>query len=300
MTYFSLSLSEARRFVMVLATFDELEPMSPVTAASDYDLDTDEWSFFKLDIRATSVCVGDKELWYIGDRGEVWLSRSGKLSKGQLPDSGVTGKRHLGQPNHIRLVAGHPYVCGFAGQFYRWVKGDSWEHMDDGLAEKTGEVDSIDLIALDGTGPNDLYTVGNKGLIAHWNGKAWKRVEVLTDASLYSVRCFARDDVWAVGDQGVVVHFDGKKWSLEQLPGAEEHSLSDVERFQDKLYVATGNNLLVREGKAWKQVRHGLPKKKTGFLKLAVGFDRLWALGEKRLNSFDGKKWQAYPDPDNG
>lgn len=39
---------------------------------------------------------------------------------------------------------------------------------------------------------------------------------------------------------------------------------------------------------------------KTQFIRMVVGGDRLWTMGFKRVNSFDGKRWEAHPDPNNG
>ncbi len=171
---------------------------------------------------------------------------------------------------------------------------------DDGLAVAEGRPNSIDLESIDGTDPDNLYTVGGGGLMAHWDGREWKRVPLLTNVYLARVRCFG-ERVVAVGEKGVVVEGDGQQWRVSHIPGAEEASLSDVALYDKRLYVAGLDTLWQQEPDGgWSAVRHGLPKEKTTFVRLAVGDGRLWAMGFKRLNSFDGKAWQAHPDPNNG
>ncbi len=65
------------------------------------------------------------------------------------------------------------------------------------------------------------------------------------------------------------------------------------------MYAAHEEKLLVRHGNRWSVVDTGL-KEPPEFVKLAVGDGRLWAMGLKRLHSFDGRHWEAHIDPDNG
>jgi len=43
--------------------------------------------------------------------------------------------------------------------------------------------------------------------------------DVPTDVDLNAVWGTSPDDVWAVGDAGVVLHFDGQKWSRMKIAG---------------------------------------------------------------------------------
>jgi len=280
---------------------DQFDPDTMFTDFGTFHVAKNQWFGQHFEgIRATAMAYGPpgEPIWFIGDRGEIWSQLQGKITKAQLPDSGLDG-RGLGQPNDIRCIAGKMYICGFAGQVYTLDRG-KWVHIDDGLAEPTGKPDSIDLVSIDGTGPDDIYVVGSGGLVAHFDGRKWTRIPVLTNLHLSKVRCTARNKIFAVGHKGVFMESDSRAWKVERIPGAEEKTLSDVTVYKDKLYLAGVEDLFVRTAKGWEIVRHGLPKEKTTFLKLEVGDDRLWALGFKRLNSFDGKKWIAHPDPNNG
>jgi photosystem II stability/assembly factor-like uncharacterized protein len=222
------------------------------------------------------------------------------ILKVQLPDSGVRTKRHLGSPNRIRVIAGRPYVCGFAGQIYT-LDGDNWVHMDDGVVEPEGTASSLDLEGIHGTAHDDLYVVGSRGFLARWDGHAWMRIPLLTDSYLGGVRAFTRDHVVAVGNDGVVVEWNGANWTVNIIPRHRQTLLSDVEMFDGDLYVAAVDKLLVRKDKAkkWEEVKLRV-KEEPEFIRLAIGDGRLWAMGSKRVHSFDGKKWEAHVDPDNG
>ncbi|MHB8809711.1 MAG: BACON domain-containing protein, partial [Desulfobulbaceae bacterium] len=59
----------------------------------------------------------------------------------------------------------------------------------------------------------NLYAVGAKGAILHYNGKTWTGMESGVTESLYGIWGSSATDVYAVGEKGVIVHFDGTSWS---------------------------------------------------------------------------------------
>jgi photosystem II stability/assembly factor-like uncharacterized protein len=297
MSFFALSYSEPKRKIVVLATLDDLDETQAITVACIFD--GKSWGAQNFRNLAGTAVYADNALWIPSKDGEIVRSEQGNITRDRLPDSGSLG-RHLGQPNQIRKIDDRFYICGFAGQVYTGTGQRTWVHMDDGLAETEGTPKSIDLEDIGGTGPDDIYVVGSGGLIAHWNGKKWARVPPVTNKYLAAVRCFAPNNIVAVGDDGLFVESDGKKWWTEVIPGCEEVTLSDVEMFQNRIYVAAVGKLMVRNGSKWEEVKHGLDKKRTFFFKLTTGDGKLWALGQKRLNSFDGKAWTAHINPDNG
>src|SRR3954463_3386112 len=76
--------------------------------------------------------------------------------------------------------------------------------------------------AVHGTGPNDIWVVGDLGTIAHFNGTAWSIAPPLTSAHLRAVAAASATDVWAFGDSGLALHFDGKAWSRVDI-GTDKH-----------------------------------------------------------------------------
>jgi hypothetical protein len=95
------------------------------------------------------------------------------------------------------------------------------------------------LLSVAGVATNDAWAVGwrqvmdapvggrasshGEGLLAHWNGRAWQRVDVPAVRSalqLSSVTAVNADDVWAVGSRlsgstlvPLTLHYDGHTWT---------------------------------------------------------------------------------------
>jgi hypothetical protein len=296
-TYFAFTYWPERRRIVVLGTVDGLGSDDAYTAISI--LDADGWSAAELDgMVASDLCILDGGVMVIGDRGEVWSSQAGALRKDQLPDAGPSGRR-LGAPNEIRVIDGRPYVCGYAGQVYTLREG-RWIHVDAGLCEPRAHAGSLNLKSIDGISHRDLYAVGSDGAVFRGDERAWTRVPVLTDVYLHRVRCLAAGWILAVGRLGTYVESDGRRWRAEQIAGWDG-SLWDVALYEGAVYVAAGAALFRRRAGGWEPVGVGLASEgRIDFDRLAVGDGRLWAMGSKRLVSFDGRRWRVHVDPDNG
>jgi hypothetical protein len=301
MTYRDCHYDEERHVLLIACSIDKFaEDRTSRTSAITLLHLNGNFGCDRLDgMRVCSVTRNPFATWVIGDHGEVWTSPrdpSKPETQEQLPDSGPRTGRHLGSPTRIRLIGGRPYVCGFAGQIYT-LEGSTWVHMDDGIVEPEGNANSLDLEGIHGTGPDNIYVVGSEGFLARWNGKTWTRIKLMTNSYLAGVRAFARDHVVAVGNNGTIIEWAGEGWTVDTIP--RQGILSDVERFDGKLYVASAGKLLVRNGKTWDEIRVPRLKERPEAIRLAVGDGRLWVMGSKRVHSYDGT-WRVHIDPDNG
>jgi len=73
--------------------------------------------------------------------------------------------------------------------------------------------------AIWGSGPSDIFTVGNQGTISHYNGSTWTPMPSNTLANLFDVWGSGPNDVYAVGTEwntgdGVITHYDGHQWNV--------------------------------------------------------------------------------------
>lgn len=71
---------------------------------------------------------------------------------------------------------------------------------------------------------NDVWAVGDQGVIRHYTGDPllWDVVaDVPTTANLNAVWGSSPSDVWAVGDNAVALHYDGKTWTRVKVAGLD-------------------------------------------------------------------------------
>ena len=69
------------------------------------------------------------------------------------------------------------------------------------------------LSAVWGAGQNDVYAVGDGGLVLHYDGKGWKTIATGSTESFLSIWGTSKNDIFIGTDQGDVMHFDGNKWT---------------------------------------------------------------------------------------
>ena len=117
-----------------------------------------------------------------------------------------------------------------------------------------------------GTGVNDVWAVGEKGLALHWDGSAWSSRATGTMANLYGVWAAAPDDVWMVGGSpttpgptDVLIHYDGATFAAVTPPrmlGATYFKVWGLSS-ADVLVVASAGLALHFDGTSWSEVATG-------------------------------------------
>lgn len=65
---------------------------------------------------------------------------------------------------------------------------------------------------INGSGPDDLWIVGNDGQILHWNGSFLHAGTSGVRIQLYDIWVNGPDAVWAVGAAGTILHRSGSAW----------------------------------------------------------------------------------------
>lgn len=95
----------------------------------------------------------------------------------------------------------------------------------------TIEVVSHGLFKLFGVAPDDLWAVGDAGLLLHRDAVGWSQVAIDTDADLISLWGLGADTLLAVGGRasGVVARYDGSAWTVADVavPGLNGSWMAD-------------------------------------------------------------------------
>ena len=78
------------------------------------------------------------------------------------------------------------------------------------------------LNAIWGSGPHDIYVVGDFGTILHYDGTEWTPETSNSSEHLFGVWGSGASNVYAVGLHGTILHRDGSGWQAESS-GTQEH-----------------------------------------------------------------------------
>jgi hypothetical protein len=151
-----------------------------------------------------------------------------------------------------------------------------------------------------GSGPKDVWMVGEHGRATRWDGAAFVETPTGTTATLYGVWAASPTEAWAVGgglygtmgDHDVVLRWDGTTWKAEAVPMPQGVALFKVwgTSSTDLYVVGEGATIWHRGAAGWeKQPAPGA----QGTLLTVNGCSAtdVWAVGDKNVFHSDGSTW---------
>jgi hypothetical protein len=144
-------------------------------------------------------------------------------------------------------------VFGFGPDDVFVASGRDMFHYDGTRLVKTdlSRLTTNAIFGMGGTSNRDLWAVGFDGNVLRYNGTAWGKVIVATDADFEAVWNSAPDDVFVVGRAGEIWHFDGTQWTdmesgtTQALFGVSGSGPNDV------WAVGSAGTLLRYDGTQW-------------------------------------------------
>jgi hypothetical protein len=135
-------------------------------------------------------------IYAVGESGAVYRYNGSSWSNlnigaiGRLTSVGGSGR-------------GDVWITGLFGVLHHF-DGASWTSP----TSPTG----LDIHTVLSRGPDDVYIGGSAG-IHHWDGSSWTQQLLPSPGVIRGLWSSAPDDLFAVGDGGLLLHFDGQSWS---------------------------------------------------------------------------------------
>jgi dienelactone hydrolase len=160
------------------------------------------------------------------------------------------------------------------------------------------------LTGLWGTSPSDIFAVGPKGTILHFDGGAWTAMPVAGEPHLLSIWGSSSRDVFVVGDKGVIVHYDGQAWT-PMTSGTTKNLISVWGTSSRDVFAAGyGGTVLHYDGVEWTPMATGTTADLYGIwgtapnAVVAVGGTPMPLPGKGVILRYDGKTWSPMTIPD--
>jgi hypothetical protein len=145
----------------------------------------------------------------------------------------------------------------FGQPYYYWL---SFQYNGQVVYSDQGPTNvHADLFGIWGTGPNNVYAVGEVGTIIRYNGISFSKLpNIPTYQSLNAIWGTNAHNIFVVGDNGVILHFDGVSWT-QQFSGTTEN-LSGVWGFSNSSVYAVGayGTILHYDGTNWSPEESGV------------------------------------------
>ena len=151
-----------------------------------------------------------------------------------------------------------------------------------------------------GSSPDNVWAVGDRGTIIHWDGSQWSKVQSPTNLILWDIWGTSADNVYALhislANQSKLIHFDGTEWReiTDQLP-VGERSLVSLWFDKGGTGYLTGNYMVYYDG----TVFNGIDINQNASLLRVRGRNSadVFAVGVNgRVYHFNGIDWTSYPE----
>jgi hypothetical protein len=224
---------------------------------------------------------------------DVWLTDIWRSPTGRIYASAEGGALYIFENRAWRTV--QTAERSMLSSVWGLSDGDVWATGEGVILRQQGERwvyatrgHEVYIDRIHGVSANDLYAVGRRGLMLHWDGTEWRRIDVPTNMDLNAVYALSADRVCAVGAEGVLLLGAGEEWELTRID--EDIDFLDVVAFQESFYVGGAHRgLYVLENGALAAVRDDLRASR-----LRADSEALCVAGDLSIHRFDGATWQSY------
>lgn len=220
------------------------------------------------------------------------------LDQGELRAEhiGITDERTalLGPITDMTEVGGRALAVGMGCTAWLRTGFDAWMCIDEDIRAPGGRGGFTRVCA---TGPESVVAVGLDGLIAHFDGTRWSRIEGPTTQHLFALTRTPDGVLYAGGAGGVLLRGRAEDWQAAAM-GTPEETIWSLLWFQKRLYAACSDGLFVLESNALVPVpvidASGLPLVEDDGHGTLVGLDnRLYYVHpEQLLFTRDGRTWE--------
>lgn len=171
------------------------------------------WGQWCLENRVCGICSHQSEqgpeILCLCVDGSVFSSTKKGIEK-HLIDGSEDGPNSLRHTTAIRMIGNHMHAVGMSRMVYRRaLVGNRWERCDIGTRIPRNKVGIAGFKAVDGIADN-LYAVGFRGEIWHYDGTSWSAIESPTNVKLEGVRVVARNEVYICGARGTIIRSGGE------------------------------------------------------------------------------------------
>lgn len=186
----------------------------------------------------------------------------------------------------VDFIEGSTYAVGEAGRVYRLTSAPSagWEMLTSAPLPP--------LTSVWGRAPNDVWAVGARGTIVHYDGERLAPSKAVTTANLYDVGGTATGEVWAVGDAGTVLRLSDGGWQ-PVASGTTAPLLAVFASAPDEVWIG-GNNVLLRASDQGIAPVTFPGRAGATILDLhGTGKNDVWAALSDAITHYDGRSWST-------
>ena len=217
----------------------------------------------------------------IGGKGLQWTLAN---VRGRFEEALITESRATAPLECIRTIDDQLYACGWNGQIYV-SSGGTWQQI-----ETKKIADKANFITVVGINARDIYAAGMGGIILHYDGTKWSRVDSPTNAHFYCSTVLNSAQVLLAGANGGVYLGNAAGFKFVGSNEVTENFWSAAE-FKGTIYLtASKNSIWTLSATGPAPMSLNVEGDVTTY-RLFATQERLFSAGAYDLLEFDGSSW---------
>ncbi len=139
---------------------------------------------------------------------------------------------------------------------------------------------------------DDIWAVGNDGLVLHNDGTGWMVKDIGVSVNLKAVSFIDANMGYVVGDEGTVVSYDGTDWTVVDIGTTEDLTGVSFADADNGVVVGLGGTVVVYNTGSWEVVTTG--DNNDLYDVSMLGASNIWACGKgKIVVNYNGTEWAA-------
>jgi len=258
--------------------------------------DKTDWNFYDVawSMISLDICMEPSVMCFVlGRDGEVLVGSKSGFDEERIDDQGANPSNR-GPLQNIRLINGTAIAIGMGRQVYQRVGSNYWLRLEKGIPDPPPGPEIVGFNAIAGRSLNDIYVVGWKGEIWHYDGRIWSLIDSPTNVTLHDVLISPDSTIYTCGHDGLLLKGHGKDWDIIDYNGPAPNWRT-MAWFRENLYLADGQNIYLLEENTIVPVKVDddgpmpvISLHSTDELLLAVAADSAYTTD-------DGEKWMEVP-----
>lgn len=212
-------------------------------------------------------------------------------TRGKWQESWIEGVDTKGNMTKIKEIAGSIYACGWGNQIYKLIN-DKWVSIYNGNDNN----ERMAFLDIDGIDSNNIYAVGIGGLVLHYDGINWTKIELNTNCNFHFIISTFEQKIIIGGAFGSLFYGLNDNWKF--IGNKVFNNIWAASEFQSNIYLATSKGLKKYNDLGICDVELNLKKEPT-IHHFATSNRELWSIGEFDLALFKGVDWSIINCPEN-
>ncbi len=212
-------------------------------------------------------------------------------------DTSENGPSDLVHLRAVKKIGQHIFVAGMARRMYVRDAPGKWKAIDQGtFVPRDQRTEPVGFNDMDGFSETDIYAVGYRGEIWHYDGQSWTQDDSPTNVTL-TCMCIGFDGhIYIGGMLGVILKGRKNRWASV----AQDITNKDfwgITVFQERIYLSNYDGLFYLENDTLKKVDFKLDARiTTAYVHAADGI--ICSVGANDLAvSTDGVNWTRVDNP---